>query len=211
MQNIIAVALTVLFCAVLVSAQVGNSESECVGYVNPPPPGMFPPTGTWSIAAFVKKTNCVPLHVAGMRGINAANNTQISLNQPNGLTQVVRGAFLNMLANAATLGASKYDAIEILVFARDMSTVRPIVNAIQTELWGSFSQNNPVHPPRTIIGEVTFNGNVREVSTGVWVDGTGAPATAALVGDVIEVKGTFYVTRSTLKKALKANLDYELD
>eukprot|EP01098_Paradermamoeba_levis_P007385 TRINITY_DN3047_c0_g2_i1.p1 TRINITY_DN3047_c0_g2~~TRINITY_DN3047_c0_g2_i1.p1 ORF type:complete len:240 (+),score=81.78 TRINITY_DN3047_c0_g2_i1:72-722(+) len=213
MQN--KIFFTVTFLAsylLLVSAQVNvGTGSKCVGYVNPPPPGMFPPTGTWSIAAFVKDPNCIPIHVAGMRGINASTNTQISLNQVNGLTEVVRGAFENMLTNAATLGASKYDCAEILVFARKMPEVRTVVNAVQTELWGAFSQNTPVHPPRTIIAEVTFNGAVREVSPGVWVDGAGAPANSTLVGDVVEVKGTFYVRKGALKKALKDNLDFVLN
>eukprot|EP01098_Paradermamoeba_levis_P014348 TRINITY_DN6817_c0_g1_i1.p1 TRINITY_DN6817_c0_g1~~TRINITY_DN6817_c0_g1_i1.p1 ORF type:complete len:229 (-),score=64.78 TRINITY_DN6817_c0_g1_i1:84-719(-) len=211
MQHFLQIVSIVLLLSLAVSAQVGNEGSKCIGYVNPPPPGMFPPTGTWSIASFIKSSDCVPIHVAGMRGINAANNTQISLNQADGLTQVIRGAFLNMLTNAANLGASKYDAAEILVFARKMPEVRTIVNTIQTELWGAFSQNNPVHPPRTIIAEVTFNGAVKEVSPGVWVDAAGAPANATLVGDVVEVKGTFYVSKATLKKALKDNFNYKLD
>jgi enamine deaminase RidA (YjgF/YER057c/UK114 family) len=76
----------------------------------------------------------------------------------------VRQAFRNMALIAAADGASLRDAVRLVVYVTDLARYRPLVNAVQEELWGC----GP-YPPRTIL-------EVQRLSQ----------------DDVVEVEGTFY-------------------
>ena len=61
-------------------------------------------------------------------------------------------------------GATLRDAVRIVVYVTDMARLRPVVNAVQEELWGA----GP-YPPRTIVEVHRLNQD-----------------------DVVEVEGTFH-------------------
>ena len=107
------------------------------------PRGAITPTGTWSLGArggdFV--------FVAGMRGINPANNTLVDGDEPR-----IRQAFMNMKLIAASAGAGLPDCVRLTVFVTDMGRLRPLVNKIQEELWAG----GP-YPPRTIVEVAKLN------------------------------------------------------
>jgi enamine deaminase RidA (YjgF/YER057c/UK114 family) len=127
------------------------------------PPGAIAPTGTWSLGARAGDF----VFVAGMRGIDPATNTLIAGDEPR-----IHQAFANMAQIAAAEGASLSDAVRLVVYVTDMARLRPLVNAVQEELWGG----GP-YPPRTIV----------EVS-GLNQD------------DVFEVEGTFFAPLTASKK-----------
>jgi enamine deaminase RidA (YjgF/YER057c/UK114 family) len=199
MKSILIFVLAfVLLAAMACKASNDNGASECVEYNNPP--GAIGTTGTWSIQANIKNKHCVPIHVAGMRGINPNNNTQVSL--ANGVYARVKQAFVNMLFNAASAGATAQDCAEVVVYVIDMVSIRPIVNQVQTELWGSPTANNPFpYPPRTILQLSGFNGLTCQYATEPKYRQGTAGANGQVVcadngtpiGDILEVKGTFYV------------------
>jgi 2-iminobutanoate/2-iminopropanoate deaminase len=101
------------------------------------PAGAIAPTGTWSVGArggdFV--------FVAGMRGINPANNRLVEGDEAR-----IRQAFMNMKLIAESEGASLANCVRLTVFVTDMSGLRPLVNKIQEELW-----TGGPYPPRTIV------------------------------------------------------------
>ena len=107
------------------------------------PRGAVTPTGAWSLGArggdFV--------FVAGMRGINPANNSLVEGDEPR-----IRQAFMNMTLIAASEGAGLPDCVRLTVFVTDMSRLRPLVNKIQEELWAG----GP-YPPRTIVEVAKLN------------------------------------------------------
>lgn len=119
------------------------------------PPGAIKPTGTWSLGTRAGDF----IYVAGMRGIDPQSNTLVQ-----GAEARIRQAFLNMQMIAESEGATLRDAVGLVVFTTDMYRFRPIVNKIQTELWG----NGP-YPPRTIVEVHRLNDD-----------------------DIVEVQGTFY-------------------
>jgi enamine deaminase RidA (YjgF/YER057c/UK114 family) len=94
-----------------------------------------------------------------MRGIDPKTDTLVQ-----GEEARVRQAFLNMKLIAESEGATLRDAVRIVVYVTDMFRFRPIVNKIQTELWGQ----GP-YPPRTIVEVLRLNQD-----------------------DIVEVEGTFY-------------------
>jgi 2-iminobutanoate/2-iminopropanoate deaminase len=122
------------------------------------PAGAIAPTGTWSVASRAGDY----VFVAGMRGIDPATNQLVA-----GDAARVRQAFANMAHIAASEGATLADAVRLVVYVTDMARHRPLVNAVQEELWGG----GP-YPPRTIL----------EVS-GLNQD------------DIVEVEGTFYAPK----------------
>ena len=119
------------------------------------PPGAITPTGPWSLG--VRAGDFV--YVAGMRGIDPRIHALVD-----GDKARIRQAFLNMKQIAASEGASLRSAMRIVVYVTDMERLRPIVNAVQEELWGG-----PPYPPRTIVQVSSLNQN-----------------------DIFEVEGTFY-------------------
>jgi len=104
------------------------------------PNGAIAPTGTWSLGARAGDF----VFVAGMRGINPANNGLVEGDEAR-----IRQAFMNMKSIAASEGAGLADCVRLTVFVTDMSRLRPLVNKVQDELWAG----GP-YPPRTIV-EVT--------------------------------------------------------
>jgi enamine deaminase RidA (YjgF/YER057c/UK114 family) len=121
------------------------------------PAGAIKPTATWSVGARAGDF----VFVAGMRGIDPNTNALVE-----GEEARVRQAFLNMKLIAESEGARLCDAVRLVVYVIDMGRLRPLVNKVQTELWGE----GP-YPPRTIV-------EVRALSQ----------------DDIVEVEGTFYVS-----------------
>jgi enamine deaminase RidA (YjgF/YER057c/UK114 family) len=104
------------------------------------PQGAIAPTGTWSLGARAGDF----VFVAGMRGIDPANNNLIAGDEAR-----ISQAFMNMKMIAESEGASLADCVRLTVFVTDMGRLRPLVNKVQERLWGG----GP-YPPRTIL-EVT--------------------------------------------------------
>ncbi len=107
------------------------------------PQGAIAPTGTWSLGARAGDF----IFVAGMRGIDPANNTLVA-----GDDARIRQAFMNMKAIAESEGAALSDCVRLTVFVTDMGRLRPMVNKVQEQLWGG----GP-YPPRTILEVARLN------------------------------------------------------
>jgi len=104
------------------------------------PKGAIAPTGTWSVGA--RAGNFV--FVAGMRGINPANNRLVQGDEAR-----IRQGFMNMKLIAESEGAGLSDCVRLTVFVTDMNRLRPLVNKVQEQLW-----SGGPYPPRSIV-EVT--------------------------------------------------------
>jgi len=104
------------------------------------PHGAIAPTGTWSLGARAGDF----IFVAGMRGIDPANNTLVDGDEAR-----IRQAFVNMKTIAESEGAGLSNCVRLTVFVTDMGRLRPLVNKVQEQVWGG----GP-YPPRTIL-EVT--------------------------------------------------------
>ena len=107
------------------------------------PKGAIAPTGTWSLGARAGDF----VFVAGMRGINPANDKLIEGDEAR-----IRQAFLNMKLIAETEGAALSTCVRLTVFVTDMTRLRPLVNKVQEELW----KGGP-YPPRTIVEVARLN------------------------------------------------------
>jgi len=123
------------------------------------PKGSIKPTGTWSLGARAGDF----VFVAGMRGIDPASNTLVSGDEAR-----IRQAFANMTTIAQSEGAGLSDCVRLTVFVTDMTHLRPLVNAVQEDLWDA----GP-YPPRTIVEVARLNQD-----------------------DIFEVEGTFYAPKS---------------
>ena len=124
------------------------------------PDGAIEPTGTWSLGTRAGDF----VFVAGMRGIDPQSNELVE-----GDADRIRQAFQNMELIAQSEGASLTDAVRLTVFVTDMERYRPIVNAVQEELW-----SGGLYPPRTILEVSKLNQD-----------------------DIFEVEGTFYAPLSS--------------
>ena len=124
------------------------------------PDGAIDPTGTWSLGTRAGDF----VFVAGMRGIDPHSNELVGGNAAR-----IRQAFENMEFIAQSEGASLTDAVRLTVFVTDMERYRPIVNAVQEELW-----SGGPYPPRTILEVSKLNQD-----------------------DIFEVEGTFYAPLSS--------------
>lgn len=124
------------------------------------PDGAIQPTGPWNVGARAGDF----VFIAGMRGIDPATNTLVQGDEAR-----IRQAFLNMKLIAQSEDAGLRDCVRIVVYVTDMPRLRPIVNAVQEELWGG-----PPYPPRTIV-------EVRRLNQ----------------DDIMEVEGTFYAPVKT--------------
>lgn len=124
------------------------------------PAGAIKPTGTWNVATRAGDF----LFVAGMRGINPKTDRLVVGDEAR-----VRQAFLNMRLIAQSEGAVLNDAVRLVVYVTDMFRFRPIVNKVQSELWGE----GPF-PPRTIVEVQRLNQD-----------------------DIVEVEGTFYAPKTS--------------
>jgi 2-iminobutanoate/2-iminopropanoate deaminase len=107
------------------------------------PNGAIAPTGTWSVGARAGDF----LFIAGMRGINPANNSLVDGDEAR-----IRQAFLNMKMIAESEGAGLPDCVRLTVFVTDMQRLRTVVNKIQEELW-----SGGPYPPRTIVEVAALN------------------------------------------------------
>ena len=123
------------------------------------PDGAIEPTGTWSLGTRAGDF----VSVAGMRGIDPQSNELVE-----GDADRIRQAYKNMELIAQSEGASLTDAVRLTVFVTDMERYRPIVNAVQEELW-----SGGPYPPRTILEVSKLNQD-----------------------DIFEVEGTFYAPLS---------------
>ena len=123
------------------------------------PDGAIEPTGTWSLGTRAGDF----VFIAGMRGINPQSNELVE-----GDAARIRQAYKNMELIAKSEGASLTDAVRLTVFVTDMERYRPIVNAVQEELW-----SGGPYPPRTILEVSKLNQE-----------------------DIFEVEGTFYAPLS---------------
>ena len=123
------------------------------------PDGAIEPTGTWSLGTRAGDF----VFVAGMRGIDPQSNELVE-----GDADRIRQAYKNMELIAQSEGASLTDAVRLTVFVTDMERYRPIVNAVQEELW-----SGGPYPPRTILEVSKLNQD-----------------------DIFEVEGTFYAPLS---------------
>jgi enamine deaminase RidA (YjgF/YER057c/UK114 family) len=119
------------------------------------PAGGIKPTGTWNLGTRAGDF----IYVAGMRGIDPKSDTLVAGDEAR-----VRQAFMNMKLIAESEGATLRDATRLVVYTTDMFRFRPLVNKIQTELWGQ----GP-YPPRTIIEVHRLNQD-----------------------DIVEIEGTFF-------------------
>src|SRR5499425_3409612 len=153
-----ALMLSTLFLfAVTASAQQVSPN----GVKTLSPAGAIKPTGTWNLGTRAGDF----IYIAGMRGIDPKTDTLVQGDEGR-----VRQAFLNMKLIAESEGASLRDAVRLVVYVTDMFRFRPIVNKIQSELWGQ----GP-YPPRTIVEVDRLNQD-----------------------DIAEVEGTFYAKRRPL-------------
>lgn len=105
--------------------------------------GAIAPTGTWSLGTRAGDF----LFIAGMRGINPANNSLVDGDEAR-----IRQAFLNMKMIAESGGADLPDCVRLTVFVTDMQRLRTVVNKIQEELW-----SGGPYPPRTIVEVAALN------------------------------------------------------
>jgi 2-iminobutanoate/2-iminopropanoate deaminase len=125
------------------------------------PEGAIRPTGTWNLGTRAGDF----VYIAGMRGIDPRTDALIEGDEAR-----IRQAFMNMKLIAESEGATLRDAVRLVVYVTDMFRYRPLVNKVQSELWG----NGP-YPPRTIIEVFRLNQD-----------------------DIVEVEGTFYAKRRPL-------------
>ncbi|MFV0334643.1 MAG: RidA family protein [Tropicimonas sp.] len=152
----VSLALALTLVLPLAAATVAQAQDLSPNGVKTlAPEGGIQPTATWALGTRAGDF----VFVAGMRGIDAASNTLVQGDEAR-----VRKAFGNMQMIAASEGASLRDAVRLVVYTTDMYRYRPIVNAVQKELWG----DGP-YPPRTIIEVDRLNQD-----------------------DIVEVEGTFY-------------------
>ena len=124
------------------------------------PDGAIVPTGPWSLASRAGEF----IFVAGMRGIDPATGTLVAGNEAR-----IRQAFANMLHIAGAAGVGPAGCVRLVVYVTDMAVLRPLVNAVQADIWGGAPC-----PPRTIVEVARLNQD-----------------------DIFEVEGTFYAPRQT--------------
>lgn len=144
--------------AAVVSYARAQNASPATAVKTLAPPGAIKPTGTWNLATRAGDY----IYIAGMRGIDPKTDALVG-----GEEARIRQAFLNMKLIAESEGATLRDAVRLVVYVTDMFRYRPLVNKVQSELWGE----GP-YPPRTIVEVFRLNQD-----------------------DIVEVEGTFYAKR----------------
>ena len=92
------------------------------------PKGAIAPTGTWSLGTRAGDF----VFVAGMRGIDPVSNKMLEGDEAR-----IRQAFKNMTTIAKSEGASLASCVRIVCYVTDMAALRPLVNKVQEEFWGS--------------------------------------------------------------------------
>jgi 2-iminobutanoate/2-iminopropanoate deaminase len=148
---VLVIAIATAWTAWSADAQRGsNSAVKTLA-----PEGAIKPTGPWNLGTRAGDF----IYIAGMRGIDPKTDTLVQGDEAR-----IRQAFMNMKVIAESEGATLRDCVRIVVYVTDMFRYRPIVNKIQSELWGQ----GP-YPPRTIVEVFRLNQD-----------------------DIAEVEGTFY-------------------
>lgn len=205
-MRVLIFSLCIVACLAQVSLKRGNG---CVRWINPTAGVVLSaPTGPFSQGAYVD-THCDMLDLAGNRGL-FVNGSQSylggNLTDPvarrEAKKNMVRQTFNNMLANANFSGAGKWDISNLVVMCWDLAECRPIVNEVEIEIWGPANVTFPNHPPRTIVGDISFNGlycvdgndgddlyNFESSNSGQALCSNGKFG----VGDLLEIKGRFWV------------------
>ncbi|MFL6970299.1 MAG: RidA family protein [Xanthobacteraceae bacterium] len=112
MRTIIAAGALLALSITMAAAQ--SSSPKGVKTLNPD--GAIKTTGTWSLGTRAGDF----VFVAGMRGIDPANNTLVSGDEAR-----IRQAFLNMKLIAESEGAGLRDAVRLVVYVTDMYRFRP--------------------------------------------------------------------------------------
>jgi 2-iminobutanoate/2-iminopropanoate deaminase len=146
----VSVGVLALFCGLALAQDLSPNGVKTLA-----PAGAIKPTGTWNLGTRAGDF----IYVAGMRGIDPKTDTLVQGDEAR-----IRQAFMNMKLIAESEGATLRDAVRLVVYVTDMFRYRPLVNKIQTELWGQ----GP-YPPRTIIEVHRLNQD-----------------------DIVEIEGTFY-------------------
>jgi 2-iminobutanoate/2-iminopropanoate deaminase len=124
--------------AIAMASSLGPAQSASPNGVKTlNPPGAIKAEGTWSLG--VRAGDFV--FVAGMQGVDPATNTLVQ--EPKAR---IRRAFLNIKLIAQSEGASLQDCVRLTVYVSDLSRFAPVVDEVQTELWGA-----PPYPPRTMV------------------------------------------------------------
>jgi 2-iminobutanoate/2-iminopropanoate deaminase len=91
-----------------------------------------------------------------MQGVDPATNKLVP--DPEGR---VRQAFLNLKLIALSQGASLKDCVRLTIYVNDLSRVAPLVDKVQTELWGG-----PPYPPRTMFeAKRLFDDDIVEIDS----------------------------------------------
>ena len=129
--------VSILLAALIAAGAVPAHAQSPNGVKTLDPPGAIKAVGTWSLGARAGDF----IFVAGMRGIDPANNTLVAGDEAR-----IRQAFMNMKTIAASEGAGLDDCVRLTVFVTDMARLRPLVNKVQEQVWAG----GP-YPPRTIL------------------------------------------------------------
>jgi len=100
------------------------------------PPGAIKTEGTWNLGARAGDF----VFVAGMQGVDPATSKLVEGDEAR-----IRQAFLNIKLIAQSEGATLQDCVRLTVYVSDLARIAPLVDKVQTELWGK----GP-YPPRTM-------------------------------------------------------------
>lgn len=139
-----------IFLTATSPALAQQTSPNGVRFLNPA--GAIKTEGTWSVGARAGDF----IFVAGMQGVDLATNKLVA--DPEGR---VRQAFLNVRTIAQSEGASLKDCVRLTIYVSDLKKVVPLVEKVQTELWGA----GP-YPPRTIFeAKRLFDDDIIEVDS----------------------------------------------
>ena len=116
------------------------------------PAGAIKTEGTWSVGARAGDF----IFVAGIQGVDPATGKLVA--DPEGR---VRQAFLNIRTIAQSERASLKDCVRLTIYVSDLKKVVPLVEKVQTELWGA----GP-YPPRTMFeAKRLFDDDIIEIDS----------------------------------------------
>ena len=145
-------APALLFAGALISGPAVAQSTSPNGARTLAPPGAVKNEGTWSLGARAGDF----VFVAGMQGVDPATNKLVP--DPEGR---IRQAFLNIKLIAQSEGASLKDCVRLTIYVSDLSRIAPLVDKVQTELWGG-----PPYPPRTMFeAKRLFDDDIIEIDS----------------------------------------------
>ncbi len=141
-----------LLAAFVLAASPALAQTSPNGVRTLDPPGAIKTEGTWNLGTRAGDF----IFVAGMQGVDPATNKLVA--DPEGR---VRQAFLNIKLIAQSEGASLKDCVRLTIYVSDLSKVAPLVDKVQTELWGG-----PPYPPRTMFeAKRLFDDDIVEIDS----------------------------------------------